>query len=201
MLVLSSPSGAGKTSLCRELLQRDKKITLSISVTTRPKREAEEQNRDYVFVSEESFATMRAEGQFLEQACVFGNYYATPKKPIEAALSKGLDVLFDIDWQGTQQLQEGSPKNLVRVFVLPPSVVALKQRLESRAQDAKEVVEDRMRKAHDEISHYAEYDYIIINDDFEKSIEELHAILIAERLKRSRQEGLSDFVNNLRKKL
>ncbi|MGI9392840.1 MAG: guanylate kinase [Parvibaculales bacterium] len=201
MLVLSSPSGAGKTSLCRELLQRDKKIILSVSVTTRPKREAEEQNRDYVFVSEESFATMKAEGQFLEQACVFGNYYATPKKPIEAALSKGLDVLFDIDWQGTQQLQEGSPKNLVRVFVLPPSVVALKQRLESRAQDAKEVVEDRMRKAHDEISHYAEYDYIIINDDFEKSIEELHAILIAERLKRSRQEGLSDFVNNLRKKL
>ena len=197
MLVLSSPSGAGKTTLSRMLLESDDQIAMSVSATTRPPRPGEQNGKDYFFVTHEKFADMVEEDEFLEHATVFENHYGTPKGPVEKALQQGHDVLFDIDWQGTQQLQEQVPNDLVRVFILPPSMEALHSRLRTRAQDSDEVVTKRMAKASDEITHWAEYDYVLINDDLEKSFANLKTLLTAERQKRSRQKGLNDFVKSL----
>jgi len=198
MLALSSPSGAGKTTLSRKLLESDPQITMSVSATTRKPRPGEVEGRDYYFVSTEDFGLMRNRSEFLESAKVFDNYYGTPRAPVENALSLGHDVLFDIDWQGVQQLDEVAHEDLVKVFVLPPSAQDLERRLNARAQDSAEVVAARMAKASDEISHYQEYDYIIINDDVERAFGELRSILQAERLRRRRLTGLSDFVKRLR---
>lgn len=198
MLVLSSPSGAGKTTLSRALLEGDGAITMSVSATTRHPRPGEVEGRDYYFLSTEDFGVSLNKGEFLEHAKVFDNYYGTPRKPVEEALNAGRDVLFDIDWQGTQQLDESAAEDLVKVFILPPSAHDLEKRLKSRAQDSADVVASRMAKASDEISHYQEYDYIIINEDVDQSLGQLRSILTAERLKRRRQTGLSDFVKRLR---
>jgi guanylate kinase len=195
--VLSSPAGAGKTTLTRRLLETDPGVRLSISCTTRPPRPAEKDGVHYHFVRAEDFGIMINKGEFLEHAKVFGHYYGTPRAPVEEAVAKGLDVLFDVDWQGTQQLHQRVREDLVRVFVLPPSMRALEQRLRQRAQDRDEVIAERMARAEAEISHWAEYDYIIINDDIEKAEAQVRAILLAERLKRSRQTGLVDFVHRL----
>ncbi len=201
MLVLSSPSGAGKTTLSRRLLESDGNITMSVSATTRAPRPGEVNGKDYYFLSTEDFGIMRNKGDLLESAKVFDNYYGTPRAPVEEALSAGRDVLFDIDWQGTQQLSESAKGDLVRVFVLPPSAQELERRLHSRAQDSEEVIARRMAKASDEISHYSEYEYIIVNDDPEKAFGELQAILQAERLRLSRLTGLSNFVKQIREAL
>ena len=198
MFVLSSPSGAGKTTISRRLLQRDPQITLSVSVTTRPKRPGETEGVDYFFISPEEFHLRLNRGEFLEHAKVFNYYYGTPRGPVEAALSQGFDVLFDIDWQGTQQLAESARADLVSVFILPPSVAELERRLIARAQDAAEVVAFRMHKASDEMSHWSEYDYIIVNTDLDQSVLAVEKILHAERLRRHRQMGLGDFVKGLR---
>lgn len=201
LLVLSSPSGAGKTSLARALLDSDNNIALSVSVTTRAPRPGEADGRDYWFVDEQRFTALRDSNELLEWATVFGNFYGTPRAPIEAALAAGRDVLFDIDWQGTQQLSERLAGDLVRVFVLPPSGEALETRLRSRAQDPPEVVTKRMAKASSEISHWAEYDYVIVNNDLAESSAGLKAILAAERLRRDRMTGLSAFVRGLQSAL
>ena len=197
MLVLSSPSGAGKTSISRALLERDGNLSLSVSATTRPQRTGETDGKDYHFVATEDFEALVAAGELLEHARVFGHLYGTPKAPVEAALSAGCDVLFDVDWQGTQQLAERARDDLVSVFILPPSTAELEQRLRSRARDPEDVVQSRMAKAADEMSHWAEYDYVIVNRDFEDSIVEVQAILSAERLRRDRQVGLGAFVKTL----
>jgi guanylate kinase len=197
MLVLSSPSGAGKTTLSRRLLDSDRNLTLSISATTRPSRPTEKDGVDYLFVSNEQFDRMVRGGEFLEQASVFDHRYGTPQRPVMEALAGGADVLFDIDWQGTQQLKERVREELVSVFVLPPSHAELERRLKARAQDSQDVVAKRMAKAADEISHWAEYDYVIINDDIDAAQAKITAILTAERQKRARQIGLSDFVRSL----
>ena len=197
MLVLSSPSGAGKTTLSRRLLEADDAIDLSISVTTRPPRPGEVDGRDYHFIDRTQFDAMVARGELLEWAQVFGNRYGTPRGPVEEALAGGRDVLFDIDWQGTQQLREKGRADLVSVFVLPPSIPDLEQRLKSRAQDTPEVIRSRMAKAADEMSHWAEYDYVVINREISDAFEDVRAILGAERLKRERQPGLSAFVRSL----
>ncbi len=201
MLVLSSPSGAGKTTLSRRLLESDGEITMSVSATTRKPRPGEEDGKDYHFLTTEDFGVMRNKGEFLEHAKVFDNYYGTPKGPVEEALSAGRDVMFDIDWQGTQQLEESASSDLVKVFILPPSGHELEKRLNTRAQDPPDVVAGRMAKASDEISHYAEYDYIIVNDDVEKALAELTAILVAERVRRERRVGLRTFVQQLQQAL
>lgn len=198
MLVLSSPSGAGKTTITREILKRDNNLSLSISATTRPMRPGEADGVDYIFVAPEEFDRMVKAEEFLEHAKVFGHYYGTPRGPVEDSLAQGRDVAFDIDWQGTQELGERARDDLVSVFVLPPSTEELRRRLHSRAQDSDEVVAERMAKASDELSHWAEYDYIIVNRDLEESVGDVMAILAAERLKRERQVGLSDFVAELR---
>jgi guanylate kinase len=198
MLVLSSPSGAGKTTLSRQLLENDSQIRLSVSCTTRAKRPGEKDGVDYKFVDTATFSGMKERGEFLEYAEVFGNYYATPRAPVEAALTAGRDMLFDIDWQGTQQLERSSPNDLVKVFILPPSNRELIRRLVTRAQDPSDVVAQRMAKAADEMSHWAEYDYVVVNRDIATSLTNLKAILTAERLKRTRQVGLSEFVKALR---
>tara|TARA_B100001027_G_scaffold172682_1_gene124068 strand:+ start:223 stop:858 length:636 start_codon:yes stop_codon:yes gene_type:complete len=197
MFVVSSPSGAGKTTLARQLLKDDKNIELSVSFTTRKKREAEENNKDYIFVGEKVFDNMVKEGKFLEHANVFGNKYGTPRESVLEKLSQGKDILFDIDWQGTQALREKEPKHVVSIFILPPSKNILETRLIARAQDTKEEVKKRMSQANAEITHWPEYDYLIINDDLEKTSKYLKAILIAERLKRNRQTGLNDFVREI----
>jgi guanylate kinase len=197
MLVLSSPSGAGKTTLSRRLLESDPAIDLSVSVTTRPPRPGEVDGRDYHFIDRAQFDAMVARGELLEWAQVFGNRYGTPRGPVETALASGRDVLFDIDWQGTQQLREKGRADLVSVFVLPPSIPDLEQRLKSRAQDAADVIRSRMAKAADEMSHWAEYDYVVINREIADAFEDVRAILGAERLKRERQPGLSAFVRSL----
>jgi guanylate kinase len=197
MLVLSSPSGAGKTTLSRLLLDSDPAIDLSISVTTRPPRPGEVDGSHYHFIDHARFDTMVARGELLEWAQVFGNRYGTPRGPVEKALAAGRDVLFDIDWQGTQQLREKGRADLVSVFVLPPTIPDLEQRLKSRAQDAPDVIRSRMAKASDEMSHWAEYDYVIINRKVPDAFEDVRAILGAERLKRERQPGLSAFVRSL----
>ena len=198
MLVLSSPSGAGKTTLSRRLLDSDSEITMSVSATTRRPRSGEVHGHDYYFLSTEDFGIMRNKDEFLESAKVFDNYYGTPRAPVEEALKAGRDVLFDIDWQGTQQLMENAEGDLVKIFILPPSAYELERRLKARAQDSDEVVARRMEEASEEISHYSEYDYIIVNDDVDKTFRELQAILHAERLKLKRQTGLSNFVKRLR---
>ena len=198
MLVLSSPSGAGKTTLSRQLLDNDKQIQLSVSCTTRQKRPGERDGVDYRFVDTPTFRGMIERKEFLEYAEVFGNYYGTPKAPVDEALATGRDVLFDIDWQGTQQLRDKGRADLVTVFILPPSTRDLEKRLLTRAQDPKEIVAQRMAKAADEMSHWAEYDYVVVNRDIGTSLTNLKAILTAERLKRERQVGMSVFVKGLR---
>jgi guanylate kinase len=198
MLVLSSPSGAGKTTLSRQLLDNDKQIQLSVSCTTRQKRPGERDGVDYRFVDTATFRGMIERKEFLEYAEVFANYYGTPKAPVDEALADGRDVLFDIDWQGTQQLRDKGRADLVTVFILPPSTRDLEKRLLTRAQDPKEIVAQRMAKAADEMSHWAEYDYVVVNSDIGTSLTSLKAILTAERLKRERQVGMSVFVKGLR---
>ena len=201
MLVLSSPSGAGKTTLARGLLLSDDHIQMSVSVTTRPPRPGEIDGQDYHFSDAQNFGEMRNRGDLLEHAKVFDHYYGTPRQPVEDALGAGHDVLFDIDWQGTQQLQATAASDLVKVFILPPTAAELEKRLKTRAQDSAEVVNSRMSKASDEISHYPEYDYILVNEDAAATLAQLQAVLTAERLKRDRQTGLSDFVQTLRSSL
>ncbi len=197
MLVLSSPSGAGKTTLSRLLLERDPTIELSVSVTTRKPRPGEVNGRDYHFIDGDRFDAMVARGELLEWAEVFGNRYGTPRAPVARALAAGRDVLFDIDWQGTQQLRESGRGDLVSVFVLPPSVPDLEKRLRARAQDADDVIRARMAKAASEMGHWGEYDYVVINRDIWRAFDDICAILAAERLRRERQTGLSDFVRRL----
>jgi len=197
MLVLSSPSGAGKTTLSRALLKDDPDTVLSISSTTRPKRPGEVDGKDYKFVAEKTFQGMVAADAFLEYATVFGHSYGTPRDVVEAALASGKDVLFDIDWQGTQQLDEKAGDDLVSIFILPPSMEELHERLVERAQDSEQVVQTRMNKARDEITHYSEYDYVLVNRDFKECLGKIKTILEAERLRRSRRVGLSDFVKGL----
>ena len=198
MLVLSSPSGAGKTTIARELLATDPQLEMSVSATTRSPRPGETAGKDYHFVDIATFERMVAEGEMLEHAKVFDNYYGTPSKPVRDALADGKDVLFDIDWQGTQQLSQTARGDLVSIFILPPAVEELERRLKSRAQDSDEVVRKRMAKAGDEMSHWPEYDYIVVNHHLDSSVASVKAILTAERLKRERQVGLPDFVNQLR---
>ena len=198
LLVLSSPSGAGKTTLTRRLLEADSAhLIMSISATTRPPRPTETNGVDYHFIDGVAFGTMQNNGDFLESAKVFDYYYGTPKAPIDAALAQGKDVLLDIDWQGTQRLRGVAADDLVRVFILPPSIAELERRLKTRAADSPEVVARRMAKATDEISHYAEYDYIVVNNDLDESLMQVHSILRSERLRRTRQLGLPDFVQTL----
>lgn len=197
MLVLSSPSGAGKTTISRAMLERDAEIDLSISHTTRPPRVGEQDGKDYHFCAAEDFQQKVASEEFLEHAFVFGNYYGTAKAPVMKSLEQGKDVLFDIDWQGTQQLAQKARDDLVSVFILPPSWDALAQRLKGRAQDPAEVIQARMEKASSEMSHWAEYDYVVVNEDLDKTIDQVTAILQAERLKRIRQVGLTEFVRSI----
>lgn len=201
MLVLSSPSGAGKTTLSRMLLKADPNIELSVSVTTRPKRRGEKNGRDYHFIDRARFDAMVAKGELMEWAEVFGYHYGTPRRPVERALRAGRDVLFDIDWQGTQQLREKARDDLVSVFILPPTAQELERRLNRRAQDTKAVIASRMAKAAGEMSHWPEYDYVVVNRDKAEAFAEVRAILAAERLKRDRQIGLSAFVRRLQAKL
>jgi guanylate kinase len=197
MLVLSSPSGAGKTTLSRRLLASDTAITMSVSATTRQPRSGEEEGKDYFFVSPSMFTQMVEGDGFLEHATVFGNQYGTPIEPVQLALAKGRDVLFDIDWQGTQQLRQRAGDDLVSIFVLPPSHAELERRLRARAQDAEDVVQARMAKANNEISHWAEYDYVVINDDLDSTLTKIQTILDAERMKRGRQTGITEFARRL----
>ena len=201
MLVLSSPSGAGKTTLSRKLLDEDNGVALSVSVTTRKIRPGEIDGRDYRFIDRKTFDALVAKDELLEWAEVFDNYYGTPARPVMDALAAGHDVLFDIDWQGTQQLREKARTDLVSVFVLPPSIPELERRLRTRAQDDYETIHRRMAKAADEMSHWAEYDYVVVNHDLTQAFTDVKAILAAERLKRERQTGLSDFVRGLQAKL
>ncbi|MAN80727.1 MAG: guanylate kinase [Rhodospirillaceae bacterium] len=197
MLVLSSPSGAGKTSISRRLLAEDDDIVMSVSATTRPPRPGEIDGKDYYFYDPDTFAEMVKNGEFLEHATVFDNSYGTPKKPVWDALDRGQDVLFDVDWQGTRKLRESAREHLVSVFILPPSIDELERRLKGRGQDSDEVVAGRMARAKSEMSHYAEYDYIVVNDDLDASVDSVKAILKAERLNQERQTGLVDFVRGM----
>ena len=201
MLVLSSPSGAGKTSICKKLLQQDTGLVLSVSATTRKRRPGEVEGKDYQFLSIQEFESGINKSQFLEYAKVFDNYYGTPAQLVEGTLKSGVDVLFDIDWQGTQQLKARAGQDLVSVFILPPSIKELEKRLFKRAQDTSEVVANRMSKSASEMSHYPEYDYVIINHDLDKSVQQVQAILCAERSRRERQIGLVEFVKYLRAQL
>ena len=201
MFVLSSPSGAGKSTMSRMLMQRTPNMRMSVSVTTRPMRPGEVDGRDYRFVDKARFAQMAAGGELLEWATVFDNGYGTPREAVEAALSAGEDVLFDIDWQGTQQLREKAGKDVVSVFILPPSAADLEKRLHTRAQDSDEVIRSRMSRASHELSHWAEYDYIVVNHAIEDAFAEVQSILKAERLKRERRIGLTEFVRGLQKQL
>jgi len=198
LLVLSSPSGAGKTTITRLLLERDPTLTLSVSVTTRPRRPREIDGRDYRFIDLAEFDRMVAQGELLEHATVFGHSYGTPRAPIEAAIAAGRDIVTDIDWQGTQQISGKAGGDIVTIFVLPPSRAALEARLTARGQDTVEVVAQRMAKSSEEMSHWPEYAYVIVNDDLERSVADAQAIVTAERLKRERQIGLADFVTRLR---
>jgi guanylate kinase len=201
MLVLSSPSGAGKTTLSRMLIARVAGLRMSVSVTTRGKRPGEVEGRDYFFVDEPRFKAMADGDDLIEWAMVFNHRYGTPRAAVEAALAGGEDVLFDIDWQGTQQLREKAGQDVVSVFILPPSAADLEKRLHTRAQDSDEVIRSRMSRAAHEMSHWAEYDYVVINHDVEAAFTEIEAILKAERLKRDRRIGLSDFVRTLQRQL
>jgi guanylate kinase len=197
LFVLSSPSGAGKSSVAKALLDSDPNLTISVSATTRAPRPGEVDGKDYIFVSKEKFQNMIDGDEFLEHATVFDNSYGTPKQPVEQAMSNGHDVLFDVDWQGAQEIQDYAGDDLVSVFILPPSVEELERRLKSRAQDSDEVVKGRMEKATSEMSHWDAYQYVIINQDIDKTVSNARAILKAERLKRRRQQGLVGFVREL----
>ena len=197
MLVLSSPSGAGKTSLCKKIISSDKDIILSVSSTTRPKRKSEIEGKDYFFSNEKEFLKQKEKNVFIETAKVFGFNYGTPKKFVENNLNEGKDILFDIDWQGTQKLSDYSSSDLVSIFILPPSTDELKKRLKRRAEDSDEILENRMSKAKSEISHWVEYDYVLINEDINKCLENILVIIQAERSKRSRQKYIFDFVEKL----
>jgi guanylate kinase len=201
MFVLSSPSGAGKTTLSRMLMDRMPGLQMSVSATTRPKRPGEVEGRDYLFVDASKFEAMVKQDELLEWAVVFGNRYGTPRAPVEAALSAGRDVLFDIDWQGTQQLREKAGADVVSVFILPPSAADLERRLHTRAQDSDEVIRGRMDRASHELSHWAEYDYIVVNQNVDEAFSEVQSILKAERLKRARRVGLTGFVRTLQRQL
>jgi len=198
MMVLSSPSGAGKTTMSRELLKRDENLVMSVSATTRPPRPGEQDGKDYFFHDPVDFNLMVNRQELLEHAKVFDHYYGTPAEPVLDALEAGREVLFDIDWQGTQQLQQKARDDLVSVFILPPSMAELERRLKQRAQDSAETVAHRMAKASDEISHWAEYDYIVVNEDVKSCLDSVFAILLSERQRRERQTGLLDFVKELR---
>src|SRR6266480_4713163 len=199
MFVLSSPSGAGKTTLSRLLIERMPGLKMSVSATTRPMRPGEVDGRDYHFIDKAKFEQMVKRGELLEWATVFNNRYGTPRAPVESALSAGQDVLFDIDWQGTQQLREKERADEVSVFILPPSAADLEKRLHTRAQDSDEVIRGRMDRASHELSHWAEYDYIVVNQNVDDAFAEVQSILKAERLKRARQIGLTEFVRNLQR--
>lgn len=197
MLVLSSPSGAGKSTISRALLEKHPDLTMSVSTTTRPMRPGEVEGTDYYFVDTKSFEGMVRQGEFLEYAQVFENYYGTPRGPVNAALKNGKDVLFDVDWQGTQQLRQNARDDLASIFILPPSIEELERRLYSRGQDPADVVKKRMAKATSEMSHWAEYDYIIVNESISQSVAEAEAILAAERLKRDRRVGLAEWLRGM----
>jgi guanylate kinase len=197
LLVLSSPSGAGKSTICRHLLEDEPDLSMSVSLTTRPPRSGEVDGVHYRFVDHATFDRTVAADGFMEHATVFGNKYGTPRAPVAAQLRDGRDVLFDIDWQGTQQLAESARDDLVSVFILPPSATELERRLRTRAQDTAQVIAQRMAKASDEMSHWAEYDYVIVNDTLDLSVTRIRAILAAERLRRRRQAGLAEFVKTL----
>ena len=201
MFVLSSPSGAGKTTLSRMLLKADRNVELSVSVTTRPRRPSEVEGRDYHFIELARFEAMVRTDKLLEWAEVFGYRYGTPRRPVEKALGAGRDILFDIDWQGTQQLREKARDDLVSVFILPPTTRELHRRLQRRAQDSRAIIVSRMAKAADEMSHWPEYDYVIVNRDIDDAFGQVRAILAAERVRRERQIGLSDFVRSLQAQL
>ena len=197
MLVLSSPSGAGKTTISRMLLAGDDKLHMSVSVTTRLQRAGEINGKDYFFISKDEFDNMAKNDKLIESAIVFNNYYGTPKDIVYEVLSHGDDVLFDVDWQGTQQLAQAASSDLVSVFILPPSTNVLEERLRNRGLDSEEVVNHRMAKASDEISHWAEYDYVVVNHNIDETLHFIRSILTAERLRRKRQTGLVSFVNEL----
>jgi guanylate kinase len=197
LIVLSSPSGAGKSTIARMLLEADKDVTMSVSATTRPKRPGEVDDSDYHFVDDAGFDSMIAKNDFVEWAPVFGYRYGTPKAPVKDALRKGRDILFDIDWQGTQQLEAAMGEDLVSIFILPPSMAELERRLRSRGTDSDGVIEDRMSRAAAEISHWPEYEYVLVNRDMEKCLSQVRAIVVAERLKRTRRIGLVTFVRDL----
>lgn len=197
MIVLSSPSGAGKTTLTRRLLATHKDMSMSVSATTRTPRVGEVEGHDYYFVTKDKFSEMIENEDFLEHAKVFDNYYGTPRGPVEEALMEGRDVIFDIDWQGAQQLEQAAVEDLVKIFILPPDMRALESRLRTRAQDSDDVIAKRMSKSEAEISHWSEYDYIIVNEDIDTALAELEAIVIAERMKRRRQTWLGPFIKGL----
>lgn len=197
MFVLSSPSGAGKTTMARRLLAEDDQIAMSVSVTTRPMRAGEVDGKDYIFTTQDRFMQMVEAGEFLEWAEVFGNHYGTPKAQIKAGLKEGRDFLFDIDWQGTQQIYQRAEADVVRVFLLPPSITELERRLSSRGTDSAEVIAGRMARARSEISHWDGYDYVVVNDDMDACFAKVCTILQAERMRRARQTGLVDFVRDL----
>jgi len=197
MMVFSSPSGAGKSTISNAILSIHEKLAMSISATTRPIRPGETNGKDYVFIDQSEFDQMVLKGELLEYATVFGYSYGTPRSPVEMALSLGQDVMFDVDWQGTQQLKQNAREDLVSIFILPPSIKELERRLYARAQDSEEVVKARMAKATSEMSHWAEYDYVIINHKLAESVEQVGAILAAERLRRNRRVGLGEFIRDL----
>lgn len=197
MLVLSSPSGAGKTTLARRLLDNEPGVEMSVSYTTRKRRKGESDGKDYHFVDHDIFTRMRDHDEFLEWAVVFDNYYGTARKPVEQALARGRDMLFDVDWQGTRKLRESTKGDVVSVFILPPTAAELEDRLKVRAEDSEETVRRRMRGASNEIQHWEEYDYVVVNSDVEQSVAAVRAILAAERLRRERLTGLKDFVQGL----
>jgi guanylate kinase len=197
MLVFSSPSGAGKSTISKAILGIHENLAMSISATTRPIRPGEVDGKDYIFIDQAKFDQMVERRELLEYATVFENSYGTPRAPVEEALSHGHDVMFDVDWQGTQQLKQNAREDLVSIFILPPTIVELERRLYARAQDTAEVVKGRMAKATSEMSHWAEYDYVIINHDLDESVKQVEAILAAERLRRDRRIGLGEFVREL----
>jgi guanylate kinase len=197
MIVLSSPSGAGKTTMTRRLLAQDPQIAMSVSVTTRSPRPGERDGEDYYFITKDKFAALEAEDELLEHARVFDNYYGTPREPVEEALADGKDIVFDIDWQGAQQLTEAAADDLVKIFILPPNMRELEQRLRTRAQDSDDVIAKRMSKSENEISHWAEYDYVLVNENIDRAMGELLSIVTAERMRRKRQPWLSGFVKGL----
>ncbi len=197
MLVLSSPSGAGKTAICQGLRDGEELLAMSVSVTTRPKRSAEVDGVDYRFVDADTFERMVERDEFLETATVFGERYGTPREPVESQLKAGRDVLFDVDWQGARRLRELAADDVVGVFILPPSAAELERRLRRRAQDPEQVVAERMSGAADEISHWVNYDYVIVNEDLAASVASVRAILHSERLRRTRQVGVADLVESL----